>query len=193
MNADRHPRAHLALLLAAAGLGLLPAAAQATSLDAPAAEAPATADREALFASLATAPTEGQAREIEQAIWDLWLTAPDAEAQALLDRALDRRRWSDYEAAIEALDALIAGWPDYAEGWNQRATVRFLRGEDDLSLADVAETLKREPKHFGALAGKALILMRQGREAQAQLVLIEALRIDPWLRERGLLRPGSDL
>lgn len=172
--------------LAAAG----PADAAETETEAEAAEA---GDREALFAALAAAGTEAEARAIEEAIWELWLTAPDGEAQALLDRALDRRRWGDHEAAIEALDELIAGWPDYAEGWNQRATVRFLQGEDDLSLADVEETLKREPRHFGALAGKALILLRQGKAAAAQLALIEAVRIDPWLRERSLLDPGADL
>ncbi|HUF57318.1 MAG TPA: hypothetical protein VMM55_12240 [Thermohalobaculum sp.] len=196
MSADEHPRARLgpALLLAAAGMGLAPLPVPAAGPDGAAeAEAPAPADREALFAALAAAATEAEAREIEGALWEFWLTAPDPEAQALLDRALDRRRWGDLEAAIEALDQLIAGWPDYAEGWNQRATVRFLRGEDDLSLADVAETLRREPRHFGALAGKALILIRQGRPAEAQLVLIEAVRIDPWLRERSLLQPGSDL
>lgn len=198
MSAERQPRAGLgpALLLAAAGMGLAPLPVPAAGQDGGAeseAEAPAPEDREALFTALAAAATEAEAREIEGALWELWLTAPDPEAQALLDRALERRRWGDLEAAIEALDQLIAGWPDYAEGWNQRATVRFLRGEDDLSLADVEETLRREPRHFGALAGKALILIRQGRPAEAQLALIEAIRIDPWLRERSLLQPGSDL
>ena len=196
MSAASHPRARLgaALLLATGALAADPAPLPAAQPDAAAEEAaPEAADREALFAALAAAGTEAEARAVEQEIWDLWLTAPEPEAQALLDRALDRRRWGDYEAAIEALDELIAGWPDYAEGWNQRATIRFLRGEDALSLEDVAETLKREPMHFGALAGKALILLRQGKPAEAQLVLIEALKIDPWLRERGLLRPGSDL
>ena len=197
MRAQMDPGAWLgaALLLAMAGAAAVPTPipAQPDGSAEAEAEAPGAADREALFASLAAATTEAEAREIEKAIWELWLAAPDTRAQALLDRALDRRRWGDFDAAVEALDQLIAGWPDYAEGWNQRATIRFLRGEDDLSLEDVEETLAREPKHFGALAGKALILLRQGKPAEAQLVLIEAVKIDPWLRERGLLRPGSDL
>ena len=179
-------------LLAAAALAAAPAlsAADPDTADIVPAEA---AERDALFASLAAAATEAEARALESAIWEIWLTAPDARAQELLDRALDRRRWHDFAGALEPLDELVAAYPDYAEGWNQRATVRFLREEYEQSLADIAQTLAREPRHFGALAGKAIILMRQGRTAEAQLVLIQALEIDPWLRERGLLLPGPDL
>lgn len=149
--------------------------------------------RAELLTALREAPDEATGRAAENAVWGFWMTAPDRRAQALLDQALERRRWYDFAGALPSLDRLIALYPDYAEGWNQRATVRFLREEYQLSLADIEETLAREPAHFGALAGKAVILMRQGKTALGQLALIEALAVHPWLRERTmLLDAGSE-
>lgn len=173
---------------------VVPALLLALTLAVPAAAAEAQADRESLFATLGQASSEPEARAAEAAIWRLWMTAPDAKAQSLLDQALERRRWYDFEGALPYLDALIAGWPDYAEGWNQRATIYFLQERYERSLADVDEVLAREPRHFGALAGRAIILMRQGRAEAGQLALIEALAVNPWLRERALLIDrGQDL
>lgn len=147
---------------------------------------------DALYAALARTESLDEAQALEDRIWRLWMQAPDAEAQRLLDRAMERRRRGDVEGATAALDRLIARNPEYPEGWNQRATLRFLDGEDEASLADVEEVLKREPRHFGALAGKALILLRQGRTDAAQRALLAALRVHPWLPERGLLDPAYE-
>jgi len=152
-----------------------------------------TADRERLLARLAAAGTEAEGRAAEEAMWRFWSEAPDARSQALLDRVHDRRRWYDTAGAEEAARALVAWCPAYAEGWNQLATVLFERGRPDASLAAVAETLAREPAHFGALAGRAMILMRQGRTAEAQTALAEAVAIHPWLKERHLLAPDEEL
>jgi len=142
---------------------------------------------EGLMAKLAAARSQSEADTLSSEIWRIWLTAPDEVAQEVLDAALVHRRSRDYLGAIRQLDRLISGWPDYAEGWNQRATVHFLRGDYDASLVDVAEVLAREPRHFGALSGKALILYRQGRTALAQITLREALRHNPFLHERAML------
>ena len=149
--------------------------------------------RAELLDRLRSARTETAAREAEDAIWKFWMQAPDARAQEMLDKALERRRWYDYAGALEHLNKLVAAYPDYAEGWNQRATIHFLREDYAASLADIEETLAREPAHFGALAGKAVILMRRGETAEGQLALIEAMKIDPWLKERALLLPGTEL
>ncbi|MCY4168464.1 MAG: tetratricopeptide repeat protein [Rhodobacter sp.] len=159
---------------------------------------PAQADGnryENLMAKLAAARSQSEADTLSSEIWRIWLTAPDEVAQEVLDAALVRRRSRDYLGAIRQLDRLIGGWPDYAEGWNQRATVHFLRGDYDASLVDVAEVLAREPRHFGALSGKALILYRQGRTALALITLREALRHNPFLRERAMLEAlgGTEL
>lgn len=149
------------------------------------------AERERLFVALARAQTEGEARTLAHAIWRFWFEPPNAEAGALMDRALARIRRRDYAGAIRVLDALVVLAPDWAEAWNQRATVRFLRGNYDGSLADIERVLALEPKHFGALAGQALILIRIGRVGTGRAVLRQALRVHPFLAERRLLMPAE--
>lgn len=144
-------------------------------------------ERAALLQALKSAPDETVAFAAADAIWELWLTAPDEKAQAMLDAALERRGNYDFAGAIEHLDDLIDYAPDYAEGWNQRATMLFLQEKYGRSLDDIIETLEREPAHFGALAGRAVILMRQGRTALGQKALREAIAIHPYLRERSML------
>ena len=106
-----------------------------------------------------------------------------------------RVRSFDLAGAVAILDELIALTPDWAEGWSQRAAVRFMQGDFEGSLADIEETLQREPRHFGSLAGMAIILMQQGRVEQAQATLRQAVGIHPFLRERGLIveAPGEDI
>lgn len=150
---------------------------------------PATYAKEGdqLFDLLATAKTEGDARVVEDEIWHHWFLPPDPEAAGLMAQALEKRSAYDYAGAVEVLDKLIAANPDWAEAWNQRATIRFLQGDFQGSLDDIEETLQREPRHFGALSGMAIILMQQGRAEQAQAVLRKAVKIDPFLRERSML------
>ena len=143
-----------------------------------------------LFDSLRTAPTEQIARAIEDQIWRFWMKqAPDQEAADLMNKAVERIKAYDNAGAMEFLDKLVAHAPDWAEAWNQRATVLFYQEKYDESLADVEKTLALEPKHFGALAGKAVILMNQGRVELGQKALREAMVLDPWLKERGMLIP----
>lgn len=142
---------------------------------------------EDLLDALAASQSRAEADQFSNQIWELWLTAPDETAQAVLDAAMVRRQSYDYLGAIAQLDKLIEAYPEYAEGWNQRATIYFLRGEYEKSLADVAETLAREPRHFGALAGKSLILFNQGKQALAKIAILEALRYHPFLSERAIL------
>lgn len=175
--------------LAAFGLSLAvlaaPAAAQAcggAEWEAGRADA-----RSALLEALAGAETEPRGRAAEAALWQLWTEAPTAEAQLLIDLIFDRRRRQDLADAEAAARALVELCPAYAEGWNQLATVLFGLGQYEASLDAIAKTLAREPAHFGALAGKASILMRQGQFALGQAALREAVAIDPWLHGREML------
>lgn len=150
---------------------------------------------EALLGALAAADSQAAANDLVPQIWQHWLTAPDAAAQEVLDAAMARRQVADYVGALKHLDRLVESYPDYAEGWNQRATIYFLVGDFDASLADVAEVLAREPRHFGALSGKAMIYYQQGRLPLAQLAVREALKVHPFLAERAILDVpiGEDL
>lgn len=140
-----------------------------------------------LLDALAEAETEAEGRAAADAMWRLWHEAPDDKAQALLDRVHERRRWQDLEAAEEAARKLTAYCPRYAEGWNQLATVQYMRGNLDGALASIERVLALEPRHFGALSGRGLILMRQGRVQAAQKALRAAVEIHPWSPERALL------
>lgn len=163
------------------------------------ADCPAAPDIDADVAGILTeiqaAPTEMKARELSNELWKLWAKAPDEPAQELLDRGMSARASYDFIGALDALDRLVAYCPDYAEGYNQRAFVNFLREDYEAALPDLERALERRPTHVAALAGKALTLMGLGRQDEAQLVLREALELNPWLPERGLLRTpaGQDL
>ena len=144
-------------------------------------------ERADLLAALKAAPNEQVANAAVSAIWEHWQTAPDEKAQKLLDSARQRMRVADFDGAMEHLDELVAYAPDYSEGWNTRATTLFLQQKYDRSLEDVIKTLELEPAHFGALTGRAIILMRQGRVGMSQRALRRAVEVNPYLRERSLL------
>lgn len=159
---------------------------------------PAVADDEsydALFRSLASAGSAEEASLLSDQIWARWMQAPDPEAQALLDEAMGHRAAGNLLEMLAVLDTLTAAYPDYAEGWNQRATLYFIVGDYERSLADVANVLALEPRHFGALSGRAVILLRQGHVALAQIAIREALQYHPYLNERAILDipVGSEL
>lgn len=183
-----------AVLLAALALFAAPAAAQlgreiVTLQGDPAAREEVRAQ---LFDELAAAKSETAAREVASRIWRHWFEAPDADSADLMREVLDRRRLLDLETALKLLDQLVEETPDWAEAWNQRATIRFLVGDLEGSLADIDRVLPLEPKHFGALAGEAIILLKLGRKQEAQVVLRRAVAINPFLIERALLDPEPE-
>lgn len=143
-----------------------------------------------LFVALKAARSEADGRAIENEIWRFWLAeAPDSETRALIDEAMKKRGVYDTEGAEALLDDAISKSPNYAEAYNQRAFVRFLRDDIDGALEDADRALAREPKHFGAMAGRAMILMRQGRFRLAQDQLRQAVEIHPFLKERSMIVP----
>ncbi|WP_169391319.1 tetratricopeptide repeat protein [Stappia stellulata] len=178
--------------------GLPPCAALARVLSAVAvafvlALAPAKADMDALFAALKAAETEPAARRIEGEIWENWVdAAPTPEVNAMTREAMRKRSQYDFEGARLILNDVVAKAPDYAEGWNQRAFVLFLQQKFDAALADLDKALVLEPRHFGAMSGKARILMGQGRMQLGQKVLREAVALYPFIRERHMLIPLPD-
>lgn len=146
--------------------------------------------RRELFERLRNARTEQEGRLAEDAVWRMWMDeAPDMPTARAIDAAMKARSSYDFDKALIILDEVVANAPDYAEGWNQRAFIRFLKEDFDGSLEDIEQALRREPKHFAALAGKAMILMRQGRMELGQKALRQAMEIHPWLKERSMLIP----
>ena len=115
----------------------------------------------------------------EAAVWRIWGRSGDAATDRLFNRGLEQMREGQLRGAVDTFNRVIAMRPDFAEGWNKRATVYFLLGEDELSLKDCDEVLKRNPQHFGVLAGYGQIYLRKG-ELQRALDYFElAIAINP--------------
>ena len=136
---------------------------------------------DALFAELKSAPDAGAASAIEQQIWKAWLTPNVPELAADMDKASAALCAGDVQTAMDTYDAVVNKWPDYAEGWNRRATLEFEIGDNTASLADIAKVLAIEPRHFGALSGRMMIELQQGKRPDALKDMIAALAIDPYL------------
>jgi len=152
-------------------------------------------ERAGIYRDLRVARSAGQARGLVERLWQIWTEAPDATAQDLLDTGMALREGASFAAAREVLGELVAYCPDYAEGWNQRAFAAFLSADFEAALADLDMALELDPRHLGALSGKALTLIHLGRDDEAQLALRDTVRLNPWASERGLLRlpPETEL
>ena len=136
-----------------------------------------------LFEVLKMAPDEQTARLIEKRIWTLWSASGSDTADLLMSRAKQAIVEKETEVAVRLLDAIIDLKPEYAEAWNRRATLYFEQKDYAHALADIAEVLSREPRHFGALTGLGLILQDMGQEKRALEVFRRALEIDPHLEK----------
>jgi len=152
--------------------------------------------RERLFRDLRNAPTERAGRMAEDAVWRMWMAqAPTETVRLFVVDAMRKREIYDWDGALTILNDVIEQAADYAEGYNQRAFIRFLKRDYDGSLSDIDKALELEPLHFAALSGRALILLQQGRIDVGQKALRQAVEIHPWLKERSMLipMPGEDL
>ena len=133
---------------------------------------------DALLAALARAEA-GEWKPIQGRIMAHWSRAESPAMTLLLARATRSMEEEKYEKALEFLDDLVRLAPEFAEGWNRRATVHFLRKDYGRALADIQRTLALEPRHFGALSGLGIILDRLDRDEDALRVFRRALEIHP--------------
>lgn len=134
-----------------------------------------------LFEQLAAAEDPVVARILEQRIWAIWGEIDDADSQTLLERGSVAMANNNYGEALASFDELVEREPDFAEGWNKRATLYWILGDNDASVRDIERTLTLEPRHFGALSGFGLILMAEGRNAAALGSFQAALALNPFL------------
>ena len=111
-----------------------------------------------LFEQLKKSNNSSIAFEIEMKIWNIWSTHPthDSLTQSLV-KGSGLMSKGELEAAYKIFSTIIESAPDWAEGWNKRATVLYLMGRYQESLKDIDEVLKRESRHFGALSGQGLV------------------------------------
>jgi tetratricopeptide (TPR) repeat protein len=115
----------------------------------------------------------------EQALWLVWSRSGDASIDQLMERGVGEMQSGRQGEAIATFSEIIRRKPAFAEGWNKRATARYLAGELQRSLADCDEVLKRNPRHFGALSGAGLIHLALEQHRQALEWFRRALEVNP--------------
>lgn len=120
-------------------------------------------------------PDQERWQRLERQIVRRWSQSGSPSADLLLQRGRAALRSGDSTAAIEHLTALVDHAPEFAEGWNARATAYFQAGQYGPSMADIRQALRLNPAHFGALAGLGIILEDLGYEERA-LAAFEAAR-----------------
>lgn len=132
-----------------------------------------------LFTRLQAASDPDEAQRAAGAIERVWLQSRSEAAELLMQRAISAIQTQHYPIALSLLDKVLVLEPEWAEAWNQRATARFLADDEDGAMADIDQALKREPRHFGALAGMGMILDRAGLAERALEIFDKALEIYP--------------
>jgi tetratricopeptide (TPR) repeat protein len=120
-----------------------------------------------LFAKLQIATDPVAIQALEAAIWEQWTMVPDQQQRATMMRGIAEMQQQQLKASVETFTRLIEVAPDLSEAWNKRATAYWLMGNFPASLADICETIKREPRHFGAYSGLGMIRAEMDENARA--------------------------
>ncbi len=133
----------------------------------------------ALFAELKKAPDASAAATTEQKIWRIWFESGSAELDGLMAQGTSAMEATDYKTALDRFNLIIKKRPDFAEGWNRRATLYYMMGEYKKSLADIDHTLKLEPRHIGAISGLGLVNLELDKLEAAEDAFKRVLAISP--------------
>ena len=132
-----------------------------------------------LFDKLFLSTNNMEASKLLFNIWDIWSIADNQETQIIFDEANQFMDVGELDNAIELFTKVVKQSPEFAEGWNKRATVYFLKGELNKSISDIEKTLNLEPRHFGALDGLAEIYLMQDDLVGAAATYRRILEIIP--------------
>ena len=116
---------------------------------------------------------------VESAMWSVWSRSGDEMVDRLFAVGVEQMGQRQLEAAAETFSRIIQRRPEFAEGWNKRATVYFLLGDYRRSLADCDEVMARNPYHWGALSGYGMIYMQLDQPGRAIDYLEKALAVNP--------------
>jgi tetratricopeptide (TPR) repeat protein len=135
-----------------------------------------------LFAELKRERNEKAAERIAGRIWNEWNQSGSASIDLMMQWAQKATQDQKFDVALDFLDQVVTLQPDYAEGWNRRATVHFMMKNYGKSMADIDRTLQLEPRHFGALSGLAQIMAETGHKQSALEAWQKVLAIYPMMR-----------
>jgi tetratricopeptide (TPR) repeat protein len=135
-----------------------------------------------LFGDLQTAEAKA-ADDVQQKIWSAWHKSGSETVDLLMLDASEAIQLGLHEQAEAQYDAVVDLAPAFSEGWNRRATLRFMRGNYNGSIEDIVRVLELEPRHFGALAGLGMIYDRLNQPEAALKSFEQALLINPHMAE----------
>ncbi len=134
-----------------------------------------------LFTRLREATNPRVAKRAEHEIWAIWHETPDDTSLEIMRNARTALDSADFDLAISLLDKLVEYTPDFAEAWNQRAIVLYFTEDYSGSLRDIEQTLKLEPRHFGAMSGRGQVYLRLDELELALQAFESALDRNPWM------------
>jgi tetratricopeptide (TPR) repeat protein len=132
-----------------------------------------------LFAKLQVTTDPSAIQALEQAIWEQWTIPPDPGQRELMMQGIAEMQQQELDSALATFTKLIEVAPELSEAWNKRATVEWLLGNFPASISDICETVKREPRHFGAYSGLGMIRAQMGEPARAVAAFELARRYNP--------------
>src|SRR5262245_102570 len=147
---------------------------------------------QALFTRLSSTNDALEGDTISEEIWRVWLDSGRPEIDAIMQDALALVEAGRPHAAMPLLDSIVARAPEWAEGWNKRATVLYLIDDYERSLADIDRVLALEPRHFGALAGRGLIHIAQENYRAALEDYRRARAVNPFLQGAAEIIPSLE-
>lgn len=160
----------------------------AGSMPAPADDVPLEAETQTIdpvdrmFADLKKTSNPKYAKTIADGIWAQWFRSGSATIDLMLHWSNEAIERNDFHIALDYLDQIVIKKPDFPEGWNRRATLHFMMNNFAKSMADINEVLALEPRHFGALAGMALILEQTGNKKAALSAWKRTLDVYPAMK-----------
>jgi tetratricopeptide (TPR) repeat protein len=134
-----------------------------------------------LFERLKADIPDTEARAIERQIWQIWTEHRNPEIERLMRHGLSAMTENNSEEALDTFNTIVKHDKNFAEGWNKRATIEFVMGDYETSVADIERTLALEPRHFGALSGLGQIYLALKKKDAALKAFRAALAIDPHL------------
>lgn len=137
---------------------------------------------DSLFSNLKRERNEKAAERLANRIWEAWYRSGSASVDLMMLWAQQALEAKKFDVALDFLDQVVTLKPQYAEGWNRRATVHFMMGNFRKSMTDIERTLELEPRHFGALSGLAQIMAATNHNELALQAWQRVLVIYPMLR-----------
>lgn len=118
-------------------------------------------------------------RSTENEIWNIWMQHPNADVEKLMQLGIQRMNLENYNEALVIFNGIIDSYPDFAEGWNRRATLYYVVGNYDASIDDIEKVLALEPRHFGALSGLGLVYLQRNELAKAKQAFENLVEVHP--------------